>query len=96
MCKYTQSSVVSCCKLDSFCFLVTHLVHVTAFGFTVNCLETEIQNAKFYPKAQVLSEVDKSTSCVKCVCVGGGVTNKMVWSEGSYIFHSHDLTVADW
>lgn len=45
------------------------MVHVIAFGFVAKCLETEVHDAEFHPKAQVLSKCE-SLSGVKCVCSG--------------------------
>lgn len=59
MCKYAEFSGKSLQVVFILFSCQSHLVHVITFGLTVNCLETEIQSAKLYPKAQVLSEVDK-------------------------------------
>lgn len=55
----------------------SYLVHVIAFGFTVSCLETEIQNAKFHPKAQVLIKVENIWVAWN-ICVSGGV---LLWKK---------------
>lgn len=72
----------------------TYVVHAIAFGFAAKCLETEVHNAKFHPKAQVLSKFEKVWVAWN-VCVVGMWCyrkNAMVWrqlsfSQGSRIVH---------
>lgn len=72
MTTYKRSTYFSGESFQVWFILLSYSVHVIAFGFTVSCLETEIQNAKFHPKAQVLSEVEEAWAAWN-VCVSGGV-----------------------
>lgn len=60
-----------------------YVVHVIAFGFVAKCLETEVHNAKFHPKARVLSKSERVWVAWK-VCVVGIVVTKItgiVWKQ---------------
>lgn len=85
---YKQSAYFSSKSSPVWFILVSwqpYVVHVIAFGFVAKCLETEVHDAKFHPKAQVLSKWE-SLSGMKCVCSGDMLLQKIWYGLKAIVF----------